>query len=465
MSAARGARARVSTAPALARRSTPSARSRSSRFAPCPASRTSAVPAVVAARARRRRRHAHPGRRRRARRARPRRRARRGRGASPSSPSCSTSTRPRRRSPRCSAATRALRLHARPARARAATGSRSRSGPCSTQQISVRAGRTHAGRLVAAAGEPLARPRGTHHPPLPDAPRRSRDAPDGAFAMPARRRETLRSLAGVPLDELTSVPGDRAVDAGLREHARAARPRRLARHRPRRPQGARRPGPRAPGARTAPTRSCISGTACEGVCPQGARLSRPLRPHPGQSAAARRNESRVTWRRAPAPASISSQRTRWPSARSAVTSREEPEQRRARGQPRVEDAEREQDERHGERERGERDEHRRAAPARSAPCSQTVRALAPAAAPARARLGRLGERRAALGRDRAGGGDDLRAALGVAGEDEPRGAAQQPRRSCRPHTARRPSRDQAPRSPPGACPRPRAGRSPSGVRR
>ncbi len=75
-----------------------------------------------------------------------------------------------------------------------------------TQQISVRAGRTHAGRLVAAAGEPLARPRGTltHLFPTPEA---IADAPDSAFAMPARRRQTLRSLAGVPLDALTSVPG------------------------------------------------------------------------------------------------------------------------------------------------------------------------------------------------------------------------------------------------------------------
>jgi AraC family transcriptional regulator, regulatory protein of adaptative response / DNA-3-methyladenine glycosylase II len=75
-----------------------------------------------------------------------------------------------------------------------------------TQQISVKAGRTHAGRLVAAAGEPLARPRGsiTHLFPTPIA---IADAPDSAFAMPARRRETLRSLAGVPLDALESVPG------------------------------------------------------------------------------------------------------------------------------------------------------------------------------------------------------------------------------------------------------------------
>jgi len=75
-----------------------------------------------------------------------------------------------------------------------------------TQQISVKAGRTHAGRLVEAAGEPLARPRGsiTHLFPSAEA---LADAPDSAFAMPARRRETLRSLAGVPLDALESVPG------------------------------------------------------------------------------------------------------------------------------------------------------------------------------------------------------------------------------------------------------------------
>ena len=32
-------------------------------------------------------------------------------------------------------------------------------------------------------------------------------APDEAFAMPARRRETLRSLAGAPLGDLVSLPG------------------------------------------------------------------------------------------------------------------------------------------------------------------------------------------------------------------------------------------------------------------
>jgi AraC family transcriptional regulator, regulatory protein of adaptative response / DNA-3-methyladenine glycosylase II len=75
-----------------------------------------------------------------------------------------------------------------------------------TQQISVKAGRTHAGRLVEAAGEPLARPRGsiTHVFPTPQA---IAAAPDSAFAMPARRRDTLRSLAGAPLDDLISLPG------------------------------------------------------------------------------------------------------------------------------------------------------------------------------------------------------------------------------------------------------------------
>jgi AraC family transcriptional regulator of adaptative response / DNA-3-methyladenine glycosylase II len=75
-----------------------------------------------------------------------------------------------------------------------------------TQQISVRAASTHAGRLVRAAGDPLARPRGTitHLFPTLEA---VAAAPDAAFAMPARRRETLRALAGVPLDDLVSVPG------------------------------------------------------------------------------------------------------------------------------------------------------------------------------------------------------------------------------------------------------------------
>ena len=75
--------------------------------------------------------------------------------------------------------------------------------------------RTHAGRLVAAAGEPLARPRGsiTHLFPTPEA---IAAAPDSAFAMPASRRETLRSLAGAPLDDLIVAAGDRPVDAGLR---------------------------------------------------------------------------------------------------------------------------------------------------------------------------------------------------------------------------------------------------------
>ncbi len=74
------------------------------------------------------------------------------------------------------------------------------------QQISVRAASTHAGRLVEAAGVRLASPRGavTHLFPTAEA---IRDAPDAAFAMPARRRETLRSLAGADLSDLVSLPG------------------------------------------------------------------------------------------------------------------------------------------------------------------------------------------------------------------------------------------------------------------
>jgi AraC family transcriptional regulator of adaptative response / DNA-3-methyladenine glycosylase II len=75
-----------------------------------------------------------------------------------------------------------------------------------TQQISVRAACTHAARLVAAAGEPLLRPRGTITHLFPTAEAIA-GAPDAAFAMPARRRDTLRSLAGAPLDDLISLPG------------------------------------------------------------------------------------------------------------------------------------------------------------------------------------------------------------------------------------------------------------------
>ena len=50
------------------------------------------------------------------------------------------------------------------------------------------------------------RPRGTVTHVFPTAEAIAA-APDSAFAMPARRRETLRSLAGTPLDELISLPG------------------------------------------------------------------------------------------------------------------------------------------------------------------------------------------------------------------------------------------------------------------
>jgi AraC family transcriptional regulator, regulatory protein of adaptative response / DNA-3-methyladenine glycosylase II len=74
------------------------------------------------------------------------------------------------------------------------------------QQISLAAAATHAGRLVQAVGEPLARPRGTvtHLFPTREA---IATAPDSAMALPERRRATLRALAGVPLDGLESVPG------------------------------------------------------------------------------------------------------------------------------------------------------------------------------------------------------------------------------------------------------------------
>ena len=74
------------------------------------------------------------------------------------------------------------------------------------QQITVQAARTHAGRLVQAAGEPLAEPSGTitHRFPTLEA---IAGAPDDVFAMPASRRATLRSLAGQPLDRLIDLRG------------------------------------------------------------------------------------------------------------------------------------------------------------------------------------------------------------------------------------------------------------------
>jgi len=74
------------------------------------------------------------------------------------------------------------------------------------QQISIQAAATHAARLVAVAGEPVAEPRGTVTHVFPTAEAIAA-APDSAFAMPVRRRETLRSLAGTPLDDLISLAG------------------------------------------------------------------------------------------------------------------------------------------------------------------------------------------------------------------------------------------------------------------
>jgi AraC family transcriptional regulator of adaptative response / DNA-3-methyladenine glycosylase II len=74
------------------------------------------------------------------------------------------------------------------------------------QQITVSAARTHAARLVEAVGEPLERPDGaiTHRFPTLEA---IAGAPDSAFAMPKARRDTLRSLAGQPLDRLHELRG------------------------------------------------------------------------------------------------------------------------------------------------------------------------------------------------------------------------------------------------------------------
>ncbi len=81
------------------------------------------------------------------------------------------------------------------------------------QQISLAAAATHAGRLVAAAGEPLSRPAGavTHAFPTPEA---ILGVPDAVLAMPASRRRTIRALAaaladGTPVEPaaLLELPG------------------------------------------------------------------------------------------------------------------------------------------------------------------------------------------------------------------------------------------------------------------
>ena len=241
-----------------------------------------------------------------------------------------------------------------------------------TQQISVAAGRTHAARLVAAAGEPLARPRGTITHLFPTAEAIAA-APDGAFAMPVRRRETLRSLAGVPLDELTACPGIGPwTQAYVNMRALRDRDAWLG-GRPRRPQGARRPRPRGLAPlprlrRRAPLEHAV------GVCPEWG--PRPRCGIPPQSAAARRSESARHVRGEREPGEHQQPAREVALGEVGGDQPEEPEERRARGEARVEDAEREQDERQDERERRQRDERARAAAARSAPWSQTDRVLA-----------------------------------------------------------------------------------------
>ena len=140
-----------------------------------------------------------------------------------------------------------------------------------------------------------------------------------------------------------------------------------------------------------------------------------------------------------------------------MTSRDSQNSRPPAGrQPGVEDAEREQDERHGERERGQCGEQRQ------------QRGQDRAVQPDRARPGRpqrehdeagsISQRRAALSPDRAGGGDDLLAALGVAGDQRrggppslsSRSSSTQPALSSRSSAA---STSCAPTRPPGATAR------------
>jgi AraC family transcriptional regulator of adaptative response / DNA-3-methyladenine glycosylase II len=81
------------------------------------------------------------------------------------------------------------------------------------QQVSVRGGRTVAAKLVAAAGQPLARPDGnttslTHLFPTPEALVELAHRKPDAFAMPARRRQALVALSRAVID------GELVIDAG-----------------------------------------------------------------------------------------------------------------------------------------------------------------------------------------------------------------------------------------------------------
>jgi AraC family transcriptional regulator of adaptative response / DNA-3-methyladenine glycosylase II len=75
------------------------------------------------------------------------------------------------------------------------------------QQISVAGARTLAGRLVVAVGQPLAGREGRLSHAFPDAAAVA-GAPDTALAMPARRRDTLRSVA------TAAAAGDLDLDPG-----------------------------------------------------------------------------------------------------------------------------------------------------------------------------------------------------------------------------------------------------------
>jgi AraC family transcriptional regulator, regulatory protein of adaptative response / DNA-3-methyladenine glycosylase II len=75
------------------------------------------------------------------------------------------------------------------------------------QQVSVAAARTHAARLVARHGEPLATPQGSLTHVFPSAAAVA-EADDDVLAMPQRRRETLRGVCAALRDDLVELdPG------------------------------------------------------------------------------------------------------------------------------------------------------------------------------------------------------------------------------------------------------------------
>ena len=120
------------------------------------------------------------------------------------------------------------------------------------QQVSTKAARTHAGRLVAAYGQPIRDPDGGTDPHLsldrstrrdrPGTPGGARSPPtdvEGPGLRPRRGtcRPGRRQRLGKRAHPIAGPAGGRPLDRGGDRHARARRPRRFSRRRPRHEAG------------------------------------------------------------------------------------------------------------------------------------------------------------------------------------------------------------------------------------